>query len=169
MKGNVILLTGGARFRRSQLVDRLGDRNEVTTSDDLSTATLRNLSVAPRTVRLKKASVLQSELLPEVMAGQDVVYHLAAKTSVPESVAHPDEYWRTNVEGTVRVLKAAADASVPRVVFISSAAVYGDSPETPKVESMRPAPTAPYRATKVVGQFASEEIRGMTKLESVGI
>src|SRR5205814_8708780 len=96
-------------------------------------ATTPSLSAAPRTVRLQKAPVLPAELLPEVMARQDVVYHLAAKTSVPESVAHPDEYWRTNVEGTVRVLKAAADASVPRVVFISSAAVYGDSPETPKV------------------------------------
>jgi len=167
MKGKLILITGGAGFIGSHLVDRLGDRNEVTTIDDLSTGTLRNLSVAPRTVRLKKASVLQSELLPEVMAGQDVVYHLAAKTSVPESVAHPDEYWRTNVEGTVRVLKAAADASVPRVVFISSAAVYGDSPETPKVESMRPAPTSPYATTKMVGEFACEEIRGMTKLETV--
>jgi len=167
MKGKRILITGGAGFIGSHLVDWLGNRNEVTTIDDLSTGTLRNLSVAPRTVRLKKASVLQSELLPEVMDGQDVVYHLAAKTSVPESVAHPDEYWRTNVEGTVRVLKAAADASVPRVVFISSAAVYGDSPETPKVESMRPAPTSPYATTKMVGEFACEEIRGMTKLETV--
>src|SRR5439155_7755055 len=85
----------------------------------------------------------------------------------PGSVAHPDEYWRTNVEGTVQVLKAAADAAVPRVVFISSAAVYGDSPETPKVESMRPAPTPPYATTKMVGEFACEEIRGMTKLETV--
>src|SRR5438876_4695471 len=152
MKGKLILITGGAGFIGSHLVDRLGDRNEVTTIDDLSTGTLRNLSVAPRTVRLKKASVLQSDLLPEVMAGQDVVYHLAAKTSVPESVAHPDEYWRTNVEGTVRVLKAAADASVPRVGFISSAAVYGDSPETPKVEAMRQDPTSEFARTKVAGE-----------------
>ena len=73
MKGKRILITGGAGFIGSHLVDWLGNRNEVTTIDDLSTGTLRNLSVAPRTVRLKKASVLQSELLPEVMDGQDVV------------------------------------------------------------------------------------------------
>src|SRR5437667_12809373 len=113
MKGKRILITGGAGFIGSHLVDRLGDRNEVTTIDDLSTGTLRNLSVAPRTVRLKKASVLQSELLPEAMAGQDVVYHLAAKPSAPESVGHPDEYRRTNLEGTVRALHAAAAAPRP--------------------------------------------------------
>src|SRR5438105_15564955 len=108
MKGKRVLITGGAGFIGSHRVDWLGDRNEVTTIDDLSTGTLRNLSVAPRTVRLKKASVLQSALLPEVMDGQDVVYHLAASTSLPESVAHPDEYGPTNAERTDHVLKAAA-------------------------------------------------------------
>src|SRR5438046_9298089 len=116
MKGKRILITGGAGFIGSHLVDRLGDRNEVTTIDDLSTGTLRNLSVAPRTVRLKKASVLQSELLPEVMAGHATVYHRAAKTSVPESVAHPDEDCRTHVEGTVTARKAAAETTAPSAV-----------------------------------------------------
>src|SRR5437773_10492920 len=92
MKGKRILITGGAGFIGSHLVDRLGDRNEVTPIDDLSTGTLRNLSVAPRTVRLKKASVLQSELLPEVMAGPDVGYHLAAQAALPQSAAHPEQY-----------------------------------------------------------------------------
>jgi UDP-glucose 4-epimerase len=162
-----ILVTGGAGFIGSHLVERLGARNEVTVLDDLSTGTLRNLADAPRTILLKKASVLHPEVLAEAMKGQEVVYHLAAKTSIPESVAHPDEYWRTNVEGTVGVLKAAADSGVRRVVFVSSAAVYGDSPDSPKVESMRPAPGSPYATTKMVGEFACEEIRGMTGMETV--
>ena len=167
MEEKHILITGGAGFIGSHLVDRLGARNEITVVDDLSTGTLRNLANAPRKVHLKRASVNQSDVLADAMKGQDVVYHLAAKTSVPESVAMPPEYWKTNVEGTVHVLRAAADADVRRVVFVSSAAVYGDSPETPKVESMRPAPASPYATTKMVGEFACEEIRQMKGIETV--
>lgn len=167
MEGRRVLITGGAGFVGSHLVDRLGPRNEVTIIDDLTTGTLRNLGDARRKVHLKKASVLDAEALAAAMKDREIVYHLAAKTSVPESVAKPEIYWRTNVEGTVRVLKAAADAGAKRVVFMSSAAVYGNSPEMPKVESMRPAPESPYAMTKMVGEFACEEIRGLTGLETV--
>jgi len=167
MEGARILVTGGAGFIGSHLVDRLVAKNEVTVIDDLSAGTLRNLGKARGRVHLKKASILETDTLAAAIKGQQVVYHLAAKTSVPESVAKPEEYWRNNVEGTVRVLKAAADAAVRRVVFVSSAAIYGDSPETPKVESMRPDPKSPYAVTKMVGEFACEEIRGMTGMETV--
>jgi UDP-glucose 4-epimerase len=167
MEGARILVTGGAGFIGSHLVDRLVAKNEVTVIDDLSAGTLRNLSKARGRVHLKKASILETDTMAAAIKGQQVVYHLAAKTSVPESVAKPEEYWRNNVEGTVRVLKAAADAAVRRVVFVSSAAIYGDSPETPKVESMRPDPKSPYAVTKMVGEFACEEIRGMTGMETV--
>lgn len=167
MEGARILVTGGAGFIGSHLVDHLVARNEVTVIDDLSTGTLRNLGRARGRVHVKKVSVLETDTLATAMKGQQIVYHLAAKTSVPESVAKPEAYWRNNVEGTVRVLRAAADASVRRVVFVSSAAVYGDSPEMPKVESMRPDPKSPYAMTKMVGEFACEEIRGMTGMETV--
>ena len=167
MEGKRVLVTGGAGFIGSHLVDRLGERNDVAVIDDLSTGSLRNLSAARRKVVLKRASILEPGPLAAEMKDREVVYHLAAKTSVPESVAKPQEYWRANVEGTVHVLKAAADAGVRRAVFISSAAVYGTSPETPKRESMRPAPASPYAMTKMVGEFACEEIRQLTKLETV--
>src|SRR5437870_8992586 len=167
MEGARILVTGGAGFIGSHLVDHLVGRNEVTVIDDLSTGTLRNLGRARGRVHVKKASVLEADTLATAMKGQQIVYHLAAKTSVPESVAKPEAYWRNNVEGTVRVLRAAADASVRRVVFASSAAVYGDSPEMPKVESMRPDPKSPYAVMQMVGAFACEEIRGMTGMETV--
>jgi UDP-glucose 4-epimerase len=167
MDGERILVTGGAGFIGSHLVDRLAARNEVTILDDLSTGSLRKLADAPSTVRLKRASILQTDILRKAMEGQRLVYHLAAKTSVPESVAKPREYWETNVVGTVQVLRAAADAGVRRVVFVSSAAVYGNSPEMPKVESMRAAPASPYATTKMVGEFACEEIREVAKIETV--
>jgi len=167
MEGRRVLVTGGAGFIGSHLVDRLGGRNDITVVDDLSTGNLRNLANAPRKVHLKRASILQPEMLATAMKGQDLAYHLAAKTSVPESVAKSEEYWRTNVEGTVHVLRAAANADVRRVVFVSSAAVYGESPVTPKVESMRLAPASPYAVTKMVGEFACEEIRQMKGIETV--
>lgn len=167
MDGQRILVTGGAGFIGSHLVDRLAVRNEVTVLDDLSTGSLRKLADAPRAVRVKKASILQPDILQKTMEGQGIVFHLAAKTSVPESVAKPAEYWRTNVEGTVHVLRAAAEAGVRRVVFVSTAAVYGPSPELPKVESMRPDPASPYAKTKMVGEFACEEVRQMKGIETV--
>ena len=167
MDGARVLVTGGAGFIGSHLVDRLGSRNEVAVIDDLSAGSLRNLAGAPRTIHVKRASVLQGEALASATRHQDVVYHLAAKTSVPESVAKPQAYWASNVEGTVNVLHAAADAGVRRVVFVSSAAVYGPSPESPKTESMRLAPASPYAMTKMVGEFACEEIRAMKGIETV--
>lgn len=167
MKGRRILVTGGAGFIGSHLVDRLGERNDVAVIDDLSTGSLRNLSSARRTVVLKRASILEPGPLATAMGDREVVYHLAARTSVPESVSKPNEYWQTNVEGTVNVLKTAADAGARRIVFVSSAAVYGESPETPKRESMTPAPASPYAITKMVGEFACEEIRQLKGIETV--
>ncbi len=169
MQDKKILVTGGAGFIGSHLVERLSAANDVTVLDDLSTGSLRNLEGAKEEVRLHRASILQPKQLAKVLEGQDLVYHLAAKTSVPESVAKPEEYWRTNVEGTLNVLKAAADAKVTRVVFVSSAAVYGTSEVVPKVESMRPEPASPYATTKMVGEFACQEISQLKPIETVAL
>src|SRR5256712_12821514 len=127
MEGKRILVTGGAGFIGSHLWERLGARNEVAVLDDLSTGSLGNLASVPGQLHVKRASILDTDVVAAAMARQDVVYHLAAKTSVPESVAKPDAYWRTNGEGTLTLLKAAAQARLRPVPFTSSAAVYGTS------------------------------------------
>ena len=167
MEGKRVLVTGGAGFLGSHLVERLSATNEVSVFDDLSTGSLRNLEAASQEVRLHRASILQPKQLAKALEGHGIVYHLAAKTSVPESVERPDEYWRTNVEGTLNVLKASADAGVQRVVFVSSAAVYGSSEVVPKVETMRPEPASPYATTKMVGEFACVEISQLKPIEVV--
>ncbi len=167
MQDKKVLVTGGAGFLGSHLVERLSTHNEISVLDDLSTGSLRNLEGAKEEVRLHRASILQPKQLAEVLAGKDLVYHLAAKISVPESVEKPDAYWRTNVEGTLNVLKTAADAGVKRVVFISSAAVYGQSDIVPKVETMKPEPASPYATTKMVGEFACQEISQLKPMETV--
>src|SRR2546428_12350840 len=153
MEGKRILVTGGAGFIGSHLVERLAARNAVTVLDDLSTGSLRNLASVPGQLPVKRASILDTDVVAAAMTGQDVVYHLAAKTSVPESVAKPDAYWRTNVEGTLTILKAAADAGVRRVVFTSSAGVDGTSEGNPKVETRRPGPPSPSPPAKRAGGF----------------
>src|SRR2546422_6533892 len=117
MEGTRVLVTGGAGFIGSHLVEHLGARNDVAVLDDLSTGSLRNLETVPREIRVKRASILNRKALSAAMAGHEIVYHLAAKTSVPDSVAHPEAYWRTNVQGTLAVLKAAVDAKVRRGGF----------------------------------------------------
>src|SRR5256885_9975415 len=114
MQGTRVLVTGGAGFIGPHLVEHLGAHNEVAVLDDLSAGSLRNLETVPRDVHVKKASILNRKALSAALEGREIVYHLAAKTSVPDSVAHPEAYWRTNVQGTLAVLKAALDAKVRR-------------------------------------------------------
>jgi UDP-glucose 4-epimerase len=93
------------------------------------------------------------------MAGADEVYHLAAMISVPESVAKPAECAELNTEGTRRVLDAAVAAGARKVVLASSAAIYGDNPTVPKLESMSPEPKSPYAETKLAGEHLLEAYR----------
>lgn len=167
MEGRKVLVTGGAGFLGSHLIERLCERNAVSVVDDFSAGSLRNLGRIRREVVVHKGSILDDVVLGRAMKGQDVMYHLAAKTSAAESVERPLEYWRVNVEGTVNVIRACVEAGVPRLVFASSAAVYGDTPANPKVETMKPSPASPYATTKMVGEFAFEEAGQMEKLEPV--
>src|SRR5207249_10236805 len=98
MQGTRVLVTGGAGFIGSHLVEHLGAHNEVAVLDDLSAGSLRNLETVPRDVHVKKASILNRKALSAAMEGREIVYHLAAKPSVPDSVPHPEADRRTNVE-----------------------------------------------------------------------
>lgn len=152
-----ILITGGAGFIGSHLARHFAPQAEVTVLDDLRSGFARNLEgVACRFLR---GSILDDSALPAAIAGAEEVYHLAAMISVPESVAKPAECAELNTEGTRRVLAAAAAAGVRKVVLASSAAIYGDNPTVPKLETMPPEPKSPYAETKLAGERLLEEYR----------
>jgi UDP-glucose 4-epimerase len=150
-----ILITGGAGFIGSHLTRHFAEHAEVTVLDDLRSGYVRNLEGVR--CRLLQGSILDAAALSQAIAGADEVYHLAAMISVPESVAKPAECAELNTEGTRRVLAAALAAGTRKVVLASSAAIYGDNPTVPKLESMPPEPKSPYAATKLAGEELLKE------------
>ncbi len=152
-----ILITGGAGFIGSHLALRFADHAEVTVLDDLRSGYARNLEGVR--CRFLQGSILDDVALRQAVAGAEEVYHLAAMISVPESVAKPTECAELNTEGTRRVLAAALAAGARKVVLASSAAIYGDNPTVPKLESMPPEPKSPYAETKLAGEHLLEEYR----------
>ncbi len=103
-----------------------------------------------------QASVLDIAALRSAMSGADVVFHLAAMVGVQESMDNPRGCIETNVIGTFNVLEAAADAGVRKLVFASSAAIYGDDPPVPTSETASPSPKSPYAITKLDGEYFCE-------------
>jgi len=152
-----ILITGGAGFIGSHLARHFGERSEVTVLDDLRSGYASNLDGV--TCRFLRGSVLDNRALAQAAERAEEIYHLAAMVSVPESVAKPDECAELNTEGTRRVLEAALAAGTRKVVLASSAAIYGDNPIVPKVETMPPEPKSPYAETKLAGERLLEKYR----------
>ncbi len=152
-----VLITGGAGFIGSHLVRSFVGNAEVTVLDDLRSGYESNLDGIP--CRFVRGSILDTKTLSLAAEGADEIYHLAAMISVPESVAKPAECAELNTEGTRRVLEAALVAGARKVVLASSAAIYGDNPTVPKVESMTPEPKSPYAETKLAGEILLERYR----------
>lgn len=152
-----ILITGGAGFIGSHLARHFAEQAEVTVLDDLRSGHAGNLEGVR--CRFLPGSILDAAALKQAIAGAEEIYHLAAMISVPESVAKPAECAELNTEGTRRVLEAALTAGARKVVLASSAAIYGDNPTTPKLESMPPEPKSPYAETKLAGEKLLEQYR----------
>ena len=149
------LVTGGAGFIGSHLVDRLLESGfNVRVLDDLSNGQVRNIEqhIGKKNFQLSKGSVNNPDVLGSAMRGVDIVFHLAAIVNVAKSLANPRLVNRVNVGGTVAVLEEARRSDTKSVVFASSAAVYGDQSKPPLTEDSLPAPLSPYGSTKVAGE-----------------
>lgn len=160
------LITGGAGFIGSHLAEELVARgHQVIIYDNLRTGQVKNLNNLP--VKLVIEDILNYQALSRAMRGCVGVFHLGALTSVVESMERFDEYLAVNLQGTINVLKSAVENKVQKVIFASSAAVYGDSPDLPKREGMAVHPKSPYAITKLGGEFFSAFFSESRKLPTV--
>jgi len=145
-----VLVTGGAGFIGRHITEYFQDRAEVRVLDDLRSGLKSNLSGLK--CQLIAGSILDRDLVREAMRGVDFVFHLAAMVSVPGSVQKPIEYVEVNARGVEIVLEEAARARAKKLIFSSSAAIYGDNPTIPQIESMPAEPKSPYAESKYEGE-----------------
>jgi UDP-glucose 4-epimerase len=165
------LVTGGAGFIGSHLTRELVNIGTVTVLDDLSSGRIeriRDLLDSGR-AQFVRGNILHRTQLLEACRGVECVFHLAADVSVSRSMDRPMEVHEVNATGTLSVLSSAREAGVKKVIFSSSAAVYGDSPGSPKVESMFPEPFSPYAASKLAGENYCEVYRRSFSLPTVSL
>jgi UDP-glucose 4-epimerase len=149
-----VVVTGGAGFIGANLCRRLLHEDfveRVVVLDDLSTGSRQNLADSP-SVELREGSILSADDLDAVMQDADTVVHLAARASVPRSLADPISTHQVNATGTMMVLEAARRNDRPHVVLASSSSVYGANPRLPKKEHMAPMPVSPYAASKLAAE-----------------
>jgi len=129
--------------------------NSVIIIDDLSSGRLENITplIQKNQVRFCRGTILDLDLLHSISAEIDFVFHFAAIPSVPVSFEHPLQVNEANITGTLNVLLAAQHNNVKKVIFASSSSVYGDTPESLKIESMAPQPQSPYAITKLASEY----------------
>ncbi|WP_267268165.1 NAD-dependent epimerase/dehydratase family protein [Pseudomonas protegens] len=164
-----ILVTGGAGFIGSHLVDALLAKGYgVRVLDDLSTGKVSNLPVDNPQLQLVVGDVADAAALAEAMHGCGAVVHLAAVASVQASVEDPVRTHQSNFIGTLRVCEAMVAAGIRRVVFASSAAVYGNNGEgTPINEDTPKSPLTPYATDKLASEYYLDFYRRQHGLEPV--
>src|SRR5438477_5492648 len=166
----VTLVTGGAGFIASHIVDELLRRGErVRVLDNFSTGREENLAGALRDIELIRGDIREPEAVRTAVAGAQVVIHHAALASVPLSITDPILCNDVNVCGTLNLLVAARDAGARRFVFASSSAVYGDRARPPLVETMPAAPISPYGFSKLAGEQYCGIFHQLYGLETVAL
>ncbi|MFH1646591.1 MAG: SDR family oxidoreductase [Chloroflexota bacterium] len=154
-KKRKVVVTGGAGFIGSHLVEALLSRGYFTiVIDNLATGKLDNIGSVRKNPDLEfvEGTVTELPRLQNLFQGVDYVFHLAAIPGVSRSIEDPLAAHHANVNGTLNVLLAARDGGVKKVVFASSAAVYGETPAQTQTEDMAASPMSPYAVTKYTGE-----------------
>lgn len=160
VKGQSVLITGGAGFIGSHLAEALLPENEVIILDDLSSGRREHV---PAEAEFINGTILNRSTVQQAMDGVDIVFHEAAIVSVDESIQDPLATHAVNVDGTLSVLDAARDRDA-KVVLASSAAIYGPPEAVPLQETYKMRPSSPYGLDKLAVDryaFLYHELYGM--------
>src|SRR5512147_2361478 len=161
------LITGAAGFLGSSLANQLArEGHQIRGLDDLSAGDPQALGPD---IHFTRGDVSDRPKLWTLLQEVDVVYHLAARVSVPESILYPRDYNTVNVGGTVALMEAMRDVGVGRVVLASSGAVYGDLGDQPLKESITPNPRSPYAVLKLAAEYYVRTIGGLWGIETVSL
>jgi len=150
-----IVVTGAAGFIGSNLTDTLLQMGaKVIGIDNLFNGRLENLEKARKynNFQFYKGDIRDLNFLLDIINDIDIIYHEAAFTSVPQSILMPDSCNEINVKGVLNILNAARKKEVQKIIFASSASVYGDTPSLPKNEEMKRLPKSPYGVSKLAGE-----------------
>lgn len=166
----VVLITGGAGFIGSHIAAALIQSGaRVRIIDNLSTGYRRNIEEIGSNIDFIEGSLTDENALRRALEDVEVVFHEAAIPSVPRSVERPVETHDASINATFSLLMAARDRRVRRVVYAASSSAYGDQPELPKREDMRPAPLSPYAVAKLVGEYYCQVFSHVYGLETVSL
>jgi nucleoside-diphosphate-sugar epimerase len=167
---NLYLVTGGAGFIGSHIVEALVNRGDrVRVLDNFITGRRENLSPVAGRVEFIEGDLRDYATTLRAAEDARVIFHQAAVPSVPRSVAEPALNHDVNVNGTFNVLMAAREAGVRRVVYAASSSAYGDTETLPKREDMPPSPLSPYAASKLFGEYYCQVFTRVYGLETVSL
>ena len=159
-----VLITGGAGFIGSHLVEHFQGKAEVRVLDNLRSGYKKNIENFD--VDFQLGDICDRAAVDKAMEGVDYVFHLAAMISVPESMSKIAECIQINNLGMLNVLESAAAHGVKKLCFSTSAAIYGDNPVVPKIETMFPEPKSPYAITKLDGEYYCKMFTQEGKLQT---
>lgn len=166
----IALITGGAGFIGSHIASALVESGAtVRVIDNLSTGYEKNIDAIGADIDFVKADVADEQALNRVLSDVELIFHEAAIPSVPRSVDRPSETHQASVDATFKLLLAARDRKVRRVIYAASSSAYGDQPELLKHEDMRPAPLSPYAVAKLVGEYYCQVFTRVYGLETVSL
>jgi UDP-glucose 4-epimerase len=164
LKGKNILVTGGAGFIGSNLVDQLSAENRVIVLDNLSSGSLSNLEKSRGRITLVKGDIRDKGLLKDLVAEVEFVFHLAANVGNVKSIEDPAFDMEVNVKGTLNLLEACLNSRIKRLVFSSSGAIFGEAKYLPVDEDHPLNPESPYGASKLAAEkycYAFHKVHGL--------